>query len=122
MIDEKHINWIIAVVTLVCLATVTTLLCRGLEVNDNSLIMRSYADVAGSSTSSDEAAIGDGQLRERLRNGILFRKQPNGDSEVLFDGSIAAAIRWTAIAVCMTVGGSVMIVFASLLRPFLKRD
>lgn len=59
------------------------------------------------------------RIRGRDDGGLIFRGNRDS-SEVLFDGSILQAIRWTAIAVCVTVGGSVMIVFASLLRPFLS--
>ena len=59
------------------------------------------------------------RIRGRDDGGLIFRGNRDS-SEVLFDGSILQAIRWTAIAVCVTVGGSVMLVFASLLRPFLS--
>lgn len=115
---EQTVQWFFAATALGML-----LFCFFLYIGNGEAI---YTFDAAPETSSvaaadSEVAIGDGKLRERFRSGLLFRQTPDGQ-EVLFDGTVAAAIRWTAIAVCMTVGGSVIIVFLSLLRPFIRRE
>ena len=113
---EQNVQWFLGLVVLGLILGLAVI-----AISDS----RAEYNLGGSQpmqlSADSETAIGDGRLRERFRSGLLFRQTPEGQ-EVLFDGTIAAAIRWTAIAVCMTVGGSVIIVFLSLLRPFLKRE
>lgn len=62
----------------------------------------------------------DASLRDRFRNGILFRDREDGGTEILFDGAIVKMVESTAMAVCWIVGGWVFIAFASMVRPLLQ--